>query len=139
MKEKYEKIRVILAQNIKKHRKSLGFSQEKLAEAAEMSVQAINTIEGCRMWISDKSISRIARALDVEVFQLFVPHHLNKRELSAATSSALIELRQKIQSDAETFCTVIDNRIKDALKIPVERHHETDNQKKSNKNKKRVK
>jgi transcriptional regulator with XRE-family HTH domain len=118
MKEKSEKIRQILAQNIKNRREILGISQEKLAESADLSVQTINTIEGCRMWISDKSITRLAKALNVEIFQLFVPYNTNKRELSSSTSSVLLELRQNIMSDAEKFCTHIDYRIKEALKSP---------------------
>ena len=117
MKERAEKIRQILAQNIKNRREILGLSQEKLAESADLSVQTINTIEGCRMWISDKSITRLAKALNVEIFQLFVPY-TNKRELSLSTSSVLLELRQNIMSDAEKFCTHIDYRIKEALKSP---------------------
>ena len=31
----------------------MGFSQEKLAELAEVSDQTINDIEGCRTWVSD--------------------------------------------------------------------------------------
>jgi len=120
MKEKTEKIRQILAINIKKRRENLGFSQEKLAELANLSVQAINTIEGCRMWISDKSISRIAKALNVEIFQLFVPYHENKRELTVSPSGSLLEMRQNILNDASIFCENIDNRIKEALKSSLE-------------------
>jgi transcriptional regulator with XRE-family HTH domain len=120
MKERPERIRQILALNIKKRRESLGLSQEKLAESADLSVQTINTIEGCRMWISDKSITRLAKALNVEVFQLFVPYHVNKRELIISPSSVLLELRQNIMNDAEKFCNHIDYRIKEALKSPLE-------------------
>jgi len=126
MKEKYERIRVILAQNIKKRRESLGLSQEKLAEASELSVQAINTIEGCRMWISDKSITRIAKALNVEIFQLFVPYHAIKKEITSASTSALVDLRLNILNDAKTFCTNIDSRIKDALKNTLEIENEAE-------------
>jgi len=131
MKEKPEKIRMILAQNIKKRREYLGFSQEKLAEAADLSVQAINTIEGCRMWISDKSISRIAKALNVEIFQLFVPYHASKKDIAPSASSALIELRQNILYDTEAFCKSIDHRIRDALKNPSGFQNESTSQKNS--------
>jgi len=124
MKEKPEEIRLILAQNIKKWREILGLSQEKLAESANLSVQTINTLEGCRMWVSDKSITRLARALNVEVFQLFVPYHTNKRELITTPASVLLELRQNIMGDAEKFCTHLDNRINEALKSSLHRHHE---------------
>jgi len=117
MKEKTEKIRQILALNIKKRRESLGFSQEKLAELSEMSVQAINTIEGCRMWISDKSVTRIANALQLEVFQLFVPYHTVRKGKSVTQSSALVELRRNILNEAASFCSNIDNQVRDALKV----------------------
>jgi len=124
MKEKPEEIRLILAQNVKKRRENLGISQEKLAESADLSVQTINTLEGCRMWVSDKSITRLARALNVEVFQLFVPYHINKRELITTPTSVLLELRQNIMGDAENFCTHVDIRINEALKNSLHRQKE---------------
>jgi transcriptional regulator with XRE-family HTH domain len=124
MKEKPEKIRQILAQNIKMKRESLNLSQEKLAELTDLSVQTINTIEGCRMWISDKSITRLAKALNVEVFQLFVPYYTNKCELTASTVSVLLELRRNIMNDADKFHSSIDYRINEALKSPLETRNE---------------
>jgi len=126
MKEKTEEIRKILALNIKKRREILGISQEELAESANLSVQAINTIEGCRMWISDKSITRIAEALDLEVFQLFVPYHANQNLTRTGEATALLELRRNILSDTEIFTANIDNRIKEILKSPhlIELHIE---------------
>jgi hypothetical protein len=32
-----------------------------------------NDIEGCRMWVSDKTIIKLARVLHVEAYQLLVP------------------------------------------------------------------
>jgi transcriptional regulator with XRE-family HTH domain len=68
-----EKLREILSGNIKKERKKLGLTQEKLAEVAELSSQTINDIEGCRMWVSDKTMSKLARVLHVEAYQLLIP------------------------------------------------------------------
>ncbi|GHT65771.1 hypothetical protein FACS1894110_08340 [Spirochaetia bacterium] len=68
-----EKLREILSANIKDRRRALGISQEKLAMAAELSSQTINDIEGCRMWVSDKSIVKLAGALKVEAYQLLAP------------------------------------------------------------------
>jgi len=67
------KLREILSYNIKIERKKLGLTQEKLAEIAELSAQTINDIEGCRMWVSDKTITKLARVLHVEVYQLLIP------------------------------------------------------------------
>jgi transcriptional regulator with XRE-family HTH domain len=66
-------LREILSLNIKKERKKLGLTQEKLAEIAELSSQTINDIEGCRMWVSDKTIIKLARALHIEAYQMLIP------------------------------------------------------------------
>lgn len=62
-----------LSTNIKNFRKVKGWTQEKLAEEAEMSVQAINFFEGKRRWPGEDSLSKIASALNIEVYQLFIP------------------------------------------------------------------
>jgi transcriptional regulator with XRE-family HTH domain len=76
MKKKLDEpneLRRTLSLNIKKQRKILGLTQEKLAEAANLSPQTINDIEGCRMWVSDKTIVKLAQVLYVDIHQLFTP------------------------------------------------------------------
>jgi len=116
MKEKLEKIRVIFAQNIKKRRENLGLTQENLAEMADLSVQTINTIESCRMWISDKSITRLAKALDIEIFQLFMPNQINFKEMEPEQISILLTFWQKTKLILEKMNSQIDIEFKDVLK-----------------------
>jgi transcriptional regulator with XRE-family HTH domain len=132
MKERPEKIRQILAQNIKKRREILGLTQEKLAELTDLSLQTINTIEGCRMWVSDKSITRLAKALNMEVFQLLVPYKLNDDEIRESSSILLLELRQKIKKDVDAFNLQLDANFKEALKSPVRENKEEQAAQKSN-------
>jgi len=131
MKNKYEEIRHILAQNIKSRREFLGLTQENLAEAAELSVQTINTIEGCRMWISDKSITRLAKALDMDIFQLFVPYNLNKNELNNSFTTILLELRQKAKTAVDNLHQQLDSSFNEALKYPVKKQIEKEKKRKS--------
>jgi transcriptional regulator with XRE-family HTH domain len=119
MKEKPEKIRQILAHNIKKRRESLGITQEELAETANLSVQTINTIEGCRMWVSDKSITRLAKALNIEVFQLFMPHRMNIKELDTRHVGVLLEFWQKTKLAVEKMDSQIDDEFREILQHPV--------------------
>ncbi|MDR2717949.1 MAG: helix-turn-helix transcriptional regulator, partial [Treponema sp.] len=66
MRKKFDEpndLRRTLSLNIKKQRKILGLTQEKLAEATDLSSQTINDIEGCRMWVSDKTILKLAKIL----------------------------------------------------------------------------
>ena len=73
--ESGEEILETLSTNIKIFRKDKGWTQEKLAEEAEMSVQAINFFEGKRRWPGEDSLSKIASALNIEVYQLFMPQN----------------------------------------------------------------
>jgi transcriptional regulator with XRE-family HTH domain len=124
MNEKYEKIRRILAQNIKSRRENLGLSQEKLAEATNLSVQTINTIEGCRMWVSDKTITRLAKALNTDIFQLFVPYQSGKNELTASPAAVLLELRQKVKNEVNNLNLQLDADFNSALKYPIQQQNE---------------
>jgi len=90
-----DKLREILSINIKKERKKLGLTQEKLAEIADLSSQTINDIEGCRMWVSDKTMSRLAWVLHVEAYQLLVPANPNETPAMEANS------REKLLFDLE--------------------------------------
>jgi hypothetical protein len=38
-----------------------------------LSDHTINDIEGCRTWVSDKTIVKIARAFSIEAYQLLYP------------------------------------------------------------------
>jgi transcriptional regulator with XRE-family HTH domain len=86
-----EKLRRALSMNIKIRRKLLGISQEKLAEYADLSAQTVNDIEGCRMWVSDKTIIKLSQALQVDAYQLLIPSQtpvaLSESELESLASS----------------------------------------------------
>jgi len=115
MKGKPEEIRQILAHNIKIRREALSLTQEQLGEMTDLSVQTINTIEGCRMWISDKSVTRLAKALNVEVFQLFMPYHVDTVSLDAKHRAAFLEIWQKTKLVIGKIDAQIDEEFKDFL------------------------
>lgn len=67
-------LKTVLAENIKRYRKGK-FTQETLAEAAGVSSQNINDIEGKRRWPREGTLIKIAEVLNVDVYQLFVPEN----------------------------------------------------------------
>ena len=91
-----QELREDLSQNLKKYRKQKGWSQFKLAEKAEISEQTINSIEGLRLWPSDKTLSKIASALEVEMYQLFVPQ---KIDLQSELKQAIVKTVEGIIHD----------------------------------------
>lgn len=62
-----------LSNNLKTIRKQKGLSQFELAEKANISEQTINSIESKRLWPSDKTLSKITNALEIDIFKLFFP------------------------------------------------------------------
>ena len=83
-------IRGIVAKNVKKYRKINNLTQEKLAEAAEVSNTYIANIECGQTWISDKTLEKIANALHIQEYMLFIPDPKN------ASTSDSINDRQKM-------------------------------------------
>ena len=62
----------VFGTNVKKHRTRLGLSQEKFAEKCGLHRTYISDIECFRRSISLENIQKIADALGVETFQLFL-------------------------------------------------------------------
>ena len=92
-------IRETLSANIKKHRETHGLTQEKLAEKAGLSANMVNDIEGCRTWISDKTLLSLAEALKVETYRLFVPLTTADNEVTKTVVKDLAQNIQKINKD----------------------------------------
>ncbi len=92
-----QNLREALSYNLKKYRKIKGLSQFELAEKAEISEQTVNSIEGLRLWPSDKTLAKMANALEVEMYRLFVPQKL------AIQSESIAELKHAVVKTVETL------------------------------------
>ena len=109
MEEKVGILRKTLSSNIKKHREFLGLTQEKLAEEAGISANMINDIEGCRSWISDKTLIKLASALKIETYRLFTPPTLSDNDIAKTATNDLTKELQKIRKD---FNSSFDSALK---------------------------
>ncbi|MDR0502017.1 MAG: helix-turn-helix domain-containing protein [Treponema sp.] len=65
-------LREILAHNLKKKRQNCGLSQAKLAEMVNVSTHHITTIETARNYPTLDLVARLANALDIEIYELFI-------------------------------------------------------------------
>lgn len=88
-------VRKVLSQNIKKRRKELGITQSKLAELADISEPYMNDIERCQTWISDKTLAKLAWALNLEIHELFLPNNAENDELSEKDKYLLFKNHKK--------------------------------------------
>ena len=96
--------------NIKKRRELLCISQEKLAEYAGISVNMVKDIEGCRTWVSDNTLIKLASALKTDIYRLFVPVTAYEEEIYKNMLFDLIQVLRKIKND-------IDFDFENALKM----------------------
>lgn len=102
-------LRETLSRNIKTRRKQLKMTQENLAENTGLAVQTINDIEGCRSWVSDKTLTKIAETLKTFPGALLVPHSTNQNNKNfSKTEVALAELKLDIQ---KKIGEIIDDKI----------------------------
>ena len=65
-------LRDILAYNLKENRKKCGLSQAKLAEKANITTQYLAMIEVSRKFPTPEMLDRLAGALEIETFKLFI-------------------------------------------------------------------
>jgi transcriptional regulator with XRE-family HTH domain len=94
--------RKLLAANIKTKRSELGLTQEKLAELVDVSYQMIHDIEGCRTWVSDKTLQNLSKALEVDIYELLYPAAGRTNDQTGEFSPHLVErLHKTMKSDID--------------------------------------
>lgn len=87
--------------NIKKQREMLGISQEKLAESAGISSNMIKDIEGCRTWVSDKTLIKLACALKTDIYRLFISSAIHEDETYKNVVLDLSNILKTIKNDID--------------------------------------
>jgi transcriptional regulator with XRE-family HTH domain len=108
MPKKMANIKEILAANLKENCRKSGLTQEKLAEMADMSLHYLATLELGKNFPSGEMVEKLAKALNIQAFQLFYP--------TATTEGALLHLEQSIVTNIEKIVSdTIKQTVKEAL------------------------
>ena len=92
--EKTANLREILAKNLREKRRKSGFSQEKLAEKAGISTQYLAMIEIARKFPTSHVLERLAGAMNIKVYELFLVEHSPREELEQLRNDIICEMRQ---------------------------------------------
>jgi transcriptional regulator with XRE-family HTH domain len=109
MVKKDIEIRLILSTNIRKYRKLLDLSQEKLSEMAGISSNMVRDIENCRTWVSDTTLTNIANALEIDIYRLLMPETANEAE---NYQTVLLELTRTFKKLRKEFDFTLENTLK---------------------------
>jgi transcriptional regulator with XRE-family HTH domain len=78
--------RTLLSRNIKLFRNRLGLSQLHLALELGISTTFLSDIETGKKWVSAQTLSHIAKALKIDIYELFKPEQNVKEDIATAVA-----------------------------------------------------
>jgi transcriptional regulator with XRE-family HTH domain len=73
--EREQELRHILSDNIKKFRSRRAWSQFNLAAKSDLSTNFLADIEAGNTWVSGLTLSKLAKVLEVEAYELLKPNN----------------------------------------------------------------
>lgn len=116
-----EKIRLVLAGNIKKARKEKSMTQEQLSELADISNTYIANIECGKSWVSDSTLEKISVALGVSAHELFIPEteieSESKKNPKIFLNKILSAKEKKLNAEISTLIKKSIKEIKDEFEF----------------------
>ena len=112
MNKEEKDCRAILSRNIKRFRNRLGLSQLHLALELGISTTFLSDIETGKKWVSAQTLTQIAKALKIEVYELFKPEKTVRDDVSAAVAKYLDDVD-------ETFIKTIEEAVRPAVKKSI--------------------
>jgi len=108
-------LRKVLSMNIKKARSALHITQAKLALYSDISVPHMIEIEQCKTWVSDKTLISIAKALNMEVYQLLIPENNGQSRESGQKASVTLQMAKLIKAKKGELRKSIDDTMADLI------------------------
>jgi len=101
--------------NIKNARAVLHITQTKLAIYADISVPHMIEIEQCKTWVSDKTLANIAKALNMEVYQLLIPENGEKKGESGSKTGVTRQVAKLVKTKKNELKKNIDDTMTDLI------------------------
>jgi transcriptional regulator with XRE-family HTH domain len=114
-----KKCRELLSKNIKVYRERLGFSQLDLSLELGISTTFLSDIETCQKWVSPKTLSKIAKALKIEVYNLF--KSANSEDDSEVSIDVATELVKYMDTVDDTLVKQIAHSLQPAIEKTIKR------------------
>jgi transcriptional regulator with XRE-family HTH domain len=112
------KIRDVLAENLKKNRRLKGFTQEQLAEKADVSSHYVAMVETRKTFPKPEMLELFAKTLGIEPHQLFTVEDEPDERLHKKTVSEMKHMATDIkQIVKETVRETIHEECKNIKKI----------------------
>jgi transcriptional regulator with XRE-family HTH domain len=130
VKDFEDTLRRILSENIRAARKSRHLTQTQLAIYADVSLSYMTDIERCKTWVSDKTLLRIARALNTSPWLLLRPadpdYPTRARELAAPGEDrrSAAEIREEARQASDALKRSILKQLNSYINAALEELYE---------------
>ena len=97
-------IQEVFARNLRENRRKCGLTQENLAEKSDVSTHYVALIEMARNIPKVEVIERFARALNIEVYELFLAPHFHTSEMNKMHQTIIDDIKDIVkEAVAEAF------------------------------------
>ncbi|GHV66565.1 hypothetical protein AGMMS49928_01560 [Spirochaetia bacterium] len=103
--DKPDNLKEILSKNLRENRRKCSLSQEKLAEKAGISTQYLAMIEIARKFPASEVLERLAGAMDIKVYELFLVGHSPREELERLEQSIVANIEQVVRETIQETLT----------------------------------
>jgi len=94
-------IRETFARNLRENRRKSGLTQAQLAEKAEVSTHYVALIELARNIPKVETIERLAKALNVETYELFIVPLSPAMEMKKIKESIIADLKDIVKESVD--------------------------------------
>jgi transcriptional regulator with XRE-family HTH domain len=92
--KKESSIRDIFSKKLRENRRKIGYTQEKLAEIVGISTHYLAMLETGRNFPTSDTLERLAAALEIPVYELFIVDQSPKEELEQLRQDIVNEIYQ---------------------------------------------
>jgi len=108
-----KRLSTIFIRNLKEYRKKSGLTQAQLAEKVKVTPHYIGMLEMGRNFPATDLIERIAKAFNIEMYELFVESLSPAKELEKLRHDIMLEIKATItETVIETVREAFDENIK---------------------------
>ena len=94
--ETVSNIREVFASKLREYRRKCGLTQENLAETVGISTHYLAMLETGRNFVTSDTLERLAAALEIPVFELFITEISPRLELEQLRQDILKEINQTV-------------------------------------------
>jgi transcriptional regulator with XRE-family HTH domain len=101
MKEKTVNIKETFARNLRENRRKSGLTQAQLAEKADISHHYLAMVELARYIPRVETIERLAKVLNVEIYELFIVPLSPAMEMKKIHEAIITDMKQVVSEAVE--------------------------------------